>query len=159
MTGLRQENNSKRTFGKNALLIGIGNCSRGDDGLGWAFLDRINEDADFPGQVEYRYQLGVEDAALVSRAERVVFVDSYKGELPDGFQWAPCEPSRDFEFTTHVLPPAAVLYYCQDLYGKTPRADLLLIQGEQWELGNGMSPEAEDRLGDALKFFRESLPG
>ena len=44
------------------LIIGIGNSSRGDDGLGWAFLDTISQMQPLPGQLEYRYQLVVEDA-------------------------------------------------------------------------------------------------
>ena len=59
-----------------ALLVGIGNSGRQDDGLGWAFLDRIEQDALFDGRIEYRYQLQVEDAALVRDAARIVFVDA-----------------------------------------------------------------------------------
>jgi hydrogenase maturation protease len=139
------------------ILFGIGNSGRGDDGLGWAFLDRIQQESEFRGRIEYRYQLQVEDAALVSRAERVIFVDSYQGELPGGIQWKPCKPSKDFEFTTHVLPARAVMFLCQDLYGKAPRADLLMIQGTSWDLRIGMSPEAELRLDKALRFFKESI--
>lgn len=146
--------------GADTLMFGIGNSGRGDDGLGWAFLDRVVDEAAFTGRAEYRYQLQVEDAALIRRAARVVFVDSYDGELPDGFRWQPCEPSEAFEFTTHVLPPRAILYYCQDLYGETPPADVLMIQGTTWDLGSGLSGEAEDRLQRALRFFREEiLPG
>lgn len=135
------------------LLFGIGNCGRSDDGLGWAFLDRVQQQAEFPGQVEYRYQLQVEDAAMVSRAERVIFVDSYQGALPGGFQWTPCNPSRDFEFTSHVLAPSAVMYLCQDLYGKVPPAELLLIQGDSWDLDTSMSVAAQQRLEKALESF------
>jgi hydrogenase maturation protease len=135
------------------LLFGIGNCGRSDDGLGWAFLDRIQQQAEFPGQVEYRYQLQVEDAAMVSRADRVIFVDSYQGALPGGFQWAPCNPSQDFEFTSHVLAPSAVMYLCQDLYGKIPPAELLLIQGDCWDLDTQMSAAAQHRLENALESF------
>ncbi len=135
------------------LLFGIGNCGRSDDGLGWAFLDRIQQEAEFPGQVEYRYQLQVEDAAMVSRADRVIFVDSYQGALPGGFQWAPCNPSREFEFTSHVLAPSAVMYLCQDLYGRVPPAELLLIQGDCWDLDTRMSDTARQRLEHALDSF------
>lgn len=135
------------------LLFGIGNCGRGDDGLGWAFLDRLQQGTAFPGQVEYRYQLQVEDAALVSRAERVIFIDSFKGNLPAGFQWMPCEPSKNFEFTSHVLAPSAVMYLCQDLYGQQPPADLLLIQGDCWDLQTRMSAAAQSRLEMALASF------
>jgi len=143
------------------LLIGIGNSGRSDDGLGWAFLDRIQQGAAFGGRVEYRYQLQVEDAALISDMEHVIFVDSYRGELPNGFQLTRCEPLREFAFTTHVLPPGAVLFLCRDLYGRAPRADALMIQGTSWDLHIGMSPEAERRLEDALQFFEsywQSMP-
>ena len=148
--------NTPPAIGPETILFGIGNSGRSDDGLGWAFLDRIQQDSGFRGRIEYRYQLHVEDAALISRAEHVIFVDSYKGELPDGFQWEPCRPSGDFEFTTHVLPPRAVMYICEDLYGKSPRADVLMIQGSSWDLRIGMSPEAEFHLDRALRFFKEN---
>ena len=143
--------------GPETLLFGIGNSGRSDDGLGWAFLDRIGQETNFAGPLEYRYQLQVEDAALVRAAKRVIFVDSYKGELPGGFQWKPCEPSEDFQFTTHVLPPRGVMHFCQELYGRKPRADILMIQGTRWDLQLGMSPEAERRLENALRFFKEKV--
>jgi len=143
------------TFEADTLLLGIGNCGRSDDGLGWAFLDRMQQDNVFDGQLEYRYQLQVEDAALISEVKQVVFIDSYQGNLPNGFQLAPCEPSKDFTFTSHVLPPQAVLSLCQDLYGKLPRADALMIQGTSWDLHIGMSPKAKIHLENAVRFFRK----
>jgi len=139
------------------LLFGIGNSGRSDDGLGWAFLDRIQQEPGFAGRAEYRYQLQVEDAALVRDAERVIFIDSYKGELPGGFRWKPCDPSEDFQFTTHVLPPRGVMHFCLDLYGKKPRANLLMIQGASWGLCLGISPEADRHLEDALLFFKNKV--
>lgn len=141
-------------FGPDTLLFGIGNCSRSDDGLGWAFLDRILQDAEFRGQAEYRYQLGVEDVALVAQADRVIFIDSYHGLLDDGFAWQPCKASDEFEFTSHVLPPRAVMHYCRDLYGKQPPADILMIGGKCWDLQNGLSENARENLEKAIGFFR-----
>lgn len=97
------------------------NGGRGHDGPGWAFPDGILDEGKFAGRAEYRYQSQVEGAALVRRAARVVFADSHDGELPDGFRRQPREPSEAFEFTTHVLPPRAFLYYCQDLCGRHRR--------------------------------------
>ena len=150
---------SRPSLESGTLVFGIGNSGRSDDGLGWAFLDRIQEDIACGGQLEYRYQLQVEDAALISGVERVIFIDSYRGDLPNGFQWTPCEPMREFAFTTHVLPPAAVLSLCRDLYGKSPHADTLMIQGACWELQIGMSPEAKRNLENALQFFRNYWRG
>lgn len=146
-------------IGPETLVFGIGNSGRSDDGLGWAFLDRIQQEAGFDCPVEYRYQLQVEDAAQASKSERVIFVDSFNGELPGGFQWQRCEPSESFEFTTHVLPPRAVMHYCQDLYGKSPRADLLMIQGTLWDLRTGLSKGAQQNLEKALQFFRDKFLG
>jgi hydrogenase maturation protease len=154
---VRQPDPGRHLAGPATLLFGIGNSGRGDDGLGWAFLDRIEQGGHFPGQLEYRYQLQVEDAALASQADRVIFIDSYKGKLFRGFQWMPCQPSGEFEFTTHVLSPRAVLHYCQDLYSKAPPADLLMIQGTDWELKTGLSHEAAAHLESALRFFREEF--
>ena len=124
-----------------------------DDGLGWAFLDRILQQPGFRAHAEYRYQLAVEDAALVARAARVVFIDSFQGELDGGFAWQPCKPASEFEFTSHVLPPRAVMHYCRDLYGKTPPADLLMISGECWDLDIGLSETAKQNLENAIRFF------
>jgi hydrogenase maturation protease len=136
------------------LLVGIGNSGRSDDGLGWAFLDRIQQETAFGGRLEYRYQLQVEDAALISDVEQVIFIDSYRGDLPNGFQLTSCEPSREFAFTSHVLAPEAVLFLCRNLYGKAPRAGALMIQGSSWDLRTDMSAEAERHLECALQFFK-----
>lgn len=144
-------------LGPDDLVFGIGNCGRSDDGLGWAFLDRIRHEEGFECPVEYRYQLQVEDAALVARARRVIFVDSYAGDLPDGFRWLPCEASENFEFTTHVLPPRGVMHYCESLYDASPRAEILMIQGHEWGLRNGMSDGALENLENALAFFRNTV--
>ena len=150
----RSPTDIRSVCGSDTLLFGIGNCSRGDDGLGWAFLDRVVQQADFQGQAEYRYQLGVEDAALVARAGRVIFIDSCNGPLDGGFAWQQCEASAEFEFTSHVLPPGAVMHYCRELYGKHPPADILMISGECWGLQNGLSETAGENLENAIGFFR-----
>ena len=141
------------------LLYGIGNCGRSDDGLGWAFLDRVQQQTQFRGRVEYRYQLQVEDAALVNRANRVIFVDSYRGELPGGFAWKPCNPAGNFDFTSHILAPSAVMHLCHMLYGRPPPAEQLLIQGDCWALNTGMSAAAQKRLEEALVSFGDHLIG
>ncbi len=152
-------NENRPSLEPGTLVFGIGNSGRSDDGLGWAFLDRLQEETILSGQLEYRYQLQVEDAALISGVDRVIFIDSYRGDLPNGFQWTPCEPMKEFAFTTHVLPPGAVLSLCRDLYGKSPRADTLMVQGACWDLQIGISPEAERHLENALRFFRSYWRG
>jgi hydrogenase maturation protease len=139
------------------LLIGIGNNGRNDDGLGWAFIDDIRMDQRFKGQMEYRYQLQVEDAELISHARQVIFVDAYEGNLENGFKWQKCKPSNEFSFTTHEVPPDSILYLCEEIYKKSPNVYLLMIEGESWELKIGMTDTAKKNLKKALSFFKRAI--
>jgi hypothetical protein len=49
------------------------------------------------------------------------------------------------------------MHFCQQLYGRQPRADILMIQGTRWDLRLGMSPEAERHLESALQFFKDNV--
>jgi hydrogenase maturation protease len=136
-----------------AMLIGIGNDGRSDDGLGWAFLKAIEQDENFRGPVVYRYQLQIEDAELISHAQHVVFVDACHHDLPNGYRWQTCEPAHEVEYTSHQLSPQTVLFLCQQLYEEAPRANLLLIEGCSWDLHIGLSATAKSNLNEALRFL------
>jgi hydrogenase maturation protease len=131
---------------KNPLCFGIGNSGRGDDGLGWAFLERLENWPEFNGQCEFRYQLQVEDADLAAQFEHVLFIDAYKGDLPEGVLFEKCYPAIEFAFSTHALAPESILYLANDLYRKRPKAYLLGMAGNKWELEIGLSEEGKMNL-------------
>ena len=54
------------------LLLAIGNCGREDDGLGWKFADYFQDMNIDTVAIEYRYQLQVEDAELISDYATVI---------------------------------------------------------------------------------------
>lgn len=137
------------------ILFAIGNNARQDDSLGWGFGEAVERSGQFEGEVHYRYQLEVEDSELVSNAEQVIFVDAFKGNLPNGFRWDKIEPTADFEFTTHTLSPQAILFFCEQLYGKKTVAHCLLIGGEAWELGEGLTHYGTNNLHLAFQFFQK----
>ena len=60
----------------NTLIIGIGNNTRQDDGLGWKFLAMLEEDVFSADNLICKYQLMVEDAELISGLDAVFFVDA-----------------------------------------------------------------------------------
>lgn len=136
------------------LLLAIGNDARQDDGLGWAFAQALETNPPPGWRLEYRYQLQVEDAALIAEYEQVIFADATHEALPMGYAFGRLAPAVSFAFTTHALPPAAVLALCQQVYERSPRAWLLAIAGVQWELGPGLSHTAQQHLQAAL----EALP-
>lgn len=138
----------------NQILIAIGNSARGDDGLGWAFAEALEQQGGFAGDIVYRYQLQVEDAELISRYRRVVFVDAWQGTGPD-VKCVACTPVPAFSYTTHKVEPEALLHLCADLYEAKPLARCLMIRGERWGLGDDISPQGIKGLENALRLFRE----
>lgn len=137
------------------VILGVGNDSKGDDGLGWAFLDALEDNPEISARLIHRYQLQPEDAAEIAEARWVVFVDASKEMLEDGFLWESCLPERQPVVHSHWLPPSAVLGLTLEIRETYPEAFVMAIYGEQWELGQGLSPGARQRLRDALSFFRE----
>lgn len=139
------------------IIIGIGNSSRGDDGLGWEFLKRLEAWGQFRGAIEYRYLLLVEDAERISGFSNVIFVDARHGALEKGFAFEKAAACRSFEFTTHIIPPPSVLYLARELYESVPRAWTLAIAGEQWGLGKGLSEAGRINLDSAFEFFQNAI--
>jgi hydrogenase maturation protease len=140
---------------KNHLVIGIGNDSRQDDGLGWALLDEIEKA--YPEKVElvYRYQLNIEDAELIKDAECVLFVDACADEVNEGSIIEPCSPNGEITYTTHALSPSAVLALCNQVYQENPEAYVLKMQGYEWELAGGLTHRAKKNLEKALELYRD----
>ena len=150
---------------KKIIIFGIGNPGRGDDGLGPELIERLKQDprtqTETPDsapvrEYEFRYQLNVEDAFAIKDHHLVVFADAATtgeaaAELSEAF------PSDAIAFTTHRMSPASVLALCHELFGSAPKAYVLSIRGYNWDLGAGLSPEAEENLEQALELLREFL--
>lgn len=136
---------------KPILLIGIGNQGRGDDGLGWAFADRLEGDDRF--DLAYRYQLQVEDAELISRYGQVWFVDASHRPERGGFSCEQIQGEGEFSYTSHSLHPQVVVQLCRQVFQRHPKALLLGISGVEFGLGKSLSPAAREHLDSALAFF------
>lgn len=134
------------------LVIGIGNDSRADDGLGWKFVERAEKA--FPHlDWRQRFQLQVEDAALISRYDEVIFVDATHNRLKGGFKWSPCKVSMVRSFSTHHLDPSTVLSLARELYACKVKGSVLAIEGATWGIQMGLSQEAVDNLDRAMRSF------
>ena len=138
------------------IILGIGNNGRQDDGLGWSFLDFL-DDQHSNIDLEYRYQLQIEDAELISTYATVIFVDATKEYTIDGFYLSPCHPSEEYSFSTHALKPETILYLSNKLYDHNPRASIFGIQGYDWELKIGLSERGNINLNQALEYFKDKV--
>ena len=138
------------------IVLGIGNNGRQDDGLGWSFLDFLDEQ-NTSIDIEYRYQLQIEDAELISNYDIVIFVDATKEKPEDGFYFKPCLPSEKYSFSTHALAPETILYLSNSLYNHNPEASIFAIQGYDWELKIGLSKKGIVNLDKAKKYFKDKI--
>lgn len=138
---------------KKRLLIGIGNDGRSDDALGWKFLDELS-DLNTHYDFEYRYQLQIEDAELISKYEQVIFIDACHQPLENGFSFYPCIPAPTSSFTTHQLSPETVLWLTGELFGDPPKGYVMAISGIHWKLHNGLSNKAKENFIKAISYFK-----
>jgi hydrogenase maturation protease len=137
-----------------SLIYGIGNDGRQDDGLGWAFIDRLEHIRPRPHACLRRtYQLSLEDADLISRYTRVLFVDATKDPAVESFNLSLPEPRLDFSFTSHAISVPSILATTQQCFDHVPDAYVLAIRGYQWELQQGLTSSAQQNLSHSVEFL------
>ena len=141
----------------NTLIVGIGNNTRQDDGLGWLFLDLLEREGFNSHNLIYKYQLMVEDAELISAFNTVIFVDACKSELENVFLLERIYPSEEVSFSTHSVPPNQILNLCETIYAKIPTAYLIKVQGYEWNIGVGLSKQAKTNLKNAMDQFIKNI--
>ena len=136
-----------------SLIYGIGNVGRRDDGLGWAFIDRLEARQPPPGATLHRsYQLNLEDADLIQGFARVLFVDATKDPAVSSFALTRPEPKLDFSFTSHAISVPSILATANQCFGYVPEVYLLAIRGYEWELQMGLTGPAQQNLCDSVEF-------
>ena len=139
----------------NTLIVGIGNNTRQDDGLGWAFLDKLEELGYNPDNLLYKYQLMVEDAEVIANYNTIIFVDAYKNRLDKGFLMEEIFPAEQVAFSTHAVPPNQILNLCETIYNKNPKAYTIKIQGYTWDIEIGLSQKASENLTKTISTFKQ----
>lgn len=144
------------------LVLAVGNPSRGDDAIGPRFADAASlalapEIARGEVEVLTDFQLQIEHALDLEGRRRVLFVDA-SVDASSPFEVRRAAPERDASFTSHALSPGAVLAaLARGLRAATtPDALVLAIRAERFELGDPLSPEAEENLAAALAWLVSS---
>jgi hydrogenase maturation protease len=143
---------------KPVLVFGYGNLSRGDDALGPLLLEYVESHCDLEGiEILSDFQLQIEHALDLEDRSLVLFVDA-SVSCVGAFDFALLEPARDKSYTTHAMSPAAVLDVYKSIKKQTPPPCFLLsIKAEKFELGEGLSTQAENNLDQACLFAGELL--
>jgi hydrogenase maturation protease len=138
---------------KPVLLFGYGNLSRGDDALGPLLLEYAETHCDLDAiEVLTDFQLQIEHALDLENRRLVLFVDASVA-CADAFAFTVLEAAKDKSYTTHAMSPAAVLDVYQSIKNQIPPPCFLLsVKAEQFELGEGLSANAEANLVEACSF-------
>jgi hydrogenase maturation protease len=146
----------RRTTMFRILVYGIGNPGRRDDGLGPKLVSLIETEGIKNVDCDSNYQLNIEDALTCSHYDAVVFVDASENAAPP-FEFTELGPAREMAYTTHEISPSSVLALTEELYARRPRAWLMAIRGYEWDLAEGLSPQAEDNFRPAAEFLIKFL--
>lgn len=146
------------------VVFAVGNPSRGDDAIGPVICGRLEkwlENEGLADKVELieDFQLNVEHALDLQGRELALFIDAGEN-TPAPFIFEQIYPSTAVAHSTHALPPPAVLQvYRQTEGGEPPPAFVLCVCGDRFDLGEGLSPAAQERLVEAMglleKLFRQ----
>jgi hydrogenase maturation protease len=122
------------------LVIGYGNDSRRDDGVGRYVIEQLAARPLTNADLEVAHQLEVELAETLTGYQRVIFVDAAIPEQPEAVRRSVVRPGLQSHAVAHYLTPADVLALCQTLYGHQPEALLFSIRGENFHFGTELSP-------------------
>lgn len=140
------------------LVFGYGNPSRGDDALGPLLIEYLQQRFGTAHlDLLTDFQLQIEHALDLDGKKLVLFVDaSVACAAP--WEFSELNPALDIGYTTHALHPASVMAVYQSIRKQPPPPCFLLaIQGNSFELGEGLSTNAERHLHQAESFVEELL--
>ncbi len=137
------------------LVIGFGNPSRRDDGVGLAVVNGLRrrlglrtldenddgfEDLGRPLDTLFLQQLNLELAETLSEYSQVSFVDARVGQPGEEvIQRKPVNADPDPALVSHHFRPGRLLALARSLYGAAPQAELISIQGFDFDFGDDLS--------------------
>lgn len=144
-------------------IIGYGNPQRRDDGLGPYVINLLEERLEGRPGIETLalHQLVPELVEDLKNAGRVLLIDAALEETPPGWQWRNVEPELiSWPSLSHGVSPGVLLGLLQSFYEKKPEMWLISIQGEDFDFGEGLSPEGEERarkvVEEIVKFVNDT---
>ena len=140
------------------LAIALGNAIRADDGVGLV-IGRALAAHDPEVEIVESQEALPELAEQVARADRVVFLDASVVGTPGEVRATEVVPCAPRVAILHALTPEEVLGLVHASLGRTPPAALVTIAGRDFSFAEGLSPEVEASIPEALRLAFEFLAG
>jgi hydrogenase maturation protease len=139
------------------LILSWGNPSRGDDAIGPAMHERLEQQPLPAADSITDFQLQIEHSTDIDGRQRVIFVDaSLTAQAP--FELTQIYPEKDDSFTSHALSPQALLSICLQVNtSPLPESYLLAIKGYDFALGEPMTKNAFNNLEQAFQALSQLI--
>ncbi len=102
------------------------------------------------------YQLNIEDALTCSHYDAVVFVDASETAAPP-FEFTELGPAREIAYHDPRNVPVVRPRPDRRALRPPPQGLALAIRGYEWDLAEGLSPQAEDNFRPAAEFLIKFL--
>jgi hydrogenase maturation protease len=140
------------------LVLTYGNPSRGDDALGTAMFNLLEENPPANVDLLTDFQLQIEHATDLEHRDYILFIDAGIS-CGEPFELNRLSAQKDDSFTTHAMSPASVLSVYKQIYHRDPPpAYLLTIRAYEFGLGKEMSDAARDNLQKSYEFLTQHPP-
>lgn len=142
------------------LVIGYGSVLHSDDAVGQKVAEAVMDWHVPDVKAVATTQLTPELAESISQAGEVFFVDAaikpIKPHKPHRcFGLVRLQPAHDaYELGQHFGDPRVLLALAQVLYGRCPKAWLITIPGQNFSLGETLSPQTECGMAQTLDHIR-----
>jgi hydrogenase maturation protease len=137
------------------LILGYGNTLRGDDGVGPHAASLLAAEG---LHVISRHQLTPELAEDLAAVDLAVFLDAHVDLAPGEVRVESIEPvDAAPAHSIHAFDAMGLLQLTHKLYGRSPKAYLVGIGGESFELSETLSPAAEAGAREAITAVRKLL--
>jgi hydrogenase maturation protease len=135
-------------------VVAYGNPLRGDDGVAWRIVERLEQAGDAVVPLAL-HQLTPEVALVLKQADGVIFVDAEVGPPPGNVGRVEVTARVAEAGIAHHMRPETVLALAESLYGAHPRAALVTVAGERFDLTEELSPPVRRAIPRALRLIRE----
>jgi hydrogenase maturation protease len=133
------------------LVIGYGNDSRRDDGVGRYVVEQLVKHNLPDVELQTAHQLEVELAEDLPQYDRVIFVDAAIPEAPAAIQRSEVTPDFKSHAVAHYLTPPDVLALSRALYGRAPQAVLFSIRGHDFNFGTTLTPQTQQAAEEVVE--------
>jgi hydrogenase maturation protease len=141
----------------NIVAIGYGNDLRSDDGIGQRVANTLQLSNVKSLAV---HQLTPELAEILANADLAIFIDACLTSESSEVQVRSLSPESSNIIAGHTADPRSLLALTQVVYGYCPTAWWVIVPGENFAIGDRLSPIAEQGVAIALEKIAQIInPG